>query len=317
MHAAERSLGGRDGLPGWPSSWYVVARSSELPRRGILSGAIADRPFVLFRTSSGRLGALNAHCPHMGTHLRHGEVVGEHLRCPLHHWEIDLHGACRGYGSNARDRSKVWPVAERFGLVLVFAGAKDPPSLPAPDLPDDLEWITAQPIDLNTSWHAMIINGFDILHLRTVHRRELIEPPQLTRTEESALRLSYVSRVMRGSGVAGWATRWIARNRIRVQLTCFGPLVIVESDLGRTRTAAVIGLIPIGSKVRAFGAFGVPRRGPLLRARLLLARQLYMAFLKNDFKVLEGMRLSTDAVSDPGVRAVSDFLRSLPEVRDG
>jgi hypothetical protein len=253
----------------------------------------------------------------MGTHLVHGRVEGDRLVCPLHDWSFDTGGGCHlggrgGTGPLEAYRTRPWTVAERFGLVFLHPGAPDEatPPLPAPAAPADYAWTTGTPVDLATDWRAMMVNGFDLLHLSAVHHRELVAPPEL-REEEGALRLSYLSRVS-GGGWPDRLMRWVAKDRIRVRQRCHGPVIVVESDLGRTRTAAVLGLLPREGGVRAFGAFGALKGGPLTPIRRLFARFLFLAFLKKDFAVVEGMRLKVEGVEDAGVRAVSAYLGSLP-----
>lgn len=310
-------LRGKRPLARWPEAWYPAARSVDLSPGSSTSGEVAGLPYVLFRTAGGALSALDAHCPHMGAHLRHARVVGEDLLCPLHHWTIGSDGRCRGKGASERHRAREWPVAERFGLVFVYAGAGEPPPLPQPEAADGYAWTTGTPIELDTSWHAMMVNGFDLSHLRAVHHRALVEPCELTRPTERTLRLRYTSRVTRGGGLSDWVMRWIARDRIKVRQTCHGPTIVVESDLGRAKTAAVLGLVEIDGRVRAYGAFGTRRGGPFVRLRLWIARWLFTAFLRKDFAVVEDMRLDVDDVEDEGVNAVASFLRSLPEVARG
>ncbi len=302
------------GLPRWPLAWYVVARSRDLARGGVLAGSIAGRAYVLWRSERGELAACDAFCPHMGAHLGHGEVRGEELRCPLHHWRIDVAGACRGPGATADHRARTWPVVERFGLVFIHPGG-DPPPPPAPADPGAYAWITGRPVSLATSWQAMMVNGFDLLHLGAVHHRRLVEPPSFT-LREAGLELVYTSRVV-GGGLADRAMRWLSGDRIRVRQTCYGPVVVVETDLGHTKTAAVLGLTSEGDRVRAFGAFGALRGHPLHALHLLLARWLFLAFLRKDFAVVEGMCLKLEGVEDEGVRAIAAFLASLPEVGHG
>ena len=314
----------RASLPLWLEAWYVVARSSDLRPGSVTHGALAGRPYVLFRTEQGALAALDAHCPHMGAHLRHGQVIGERLRCPLHHWSLDRDGGCRaphaGPGSIGQ-RGRPWPVEERFGLVFLYPGdplSSPPPQLPAPEAAERYAWTTGRPVALATDWHSMMVNGFDLTHLRSVHHRSLLEEPELIRRERT-LELRYVSRVTPGGGLADWVMKKGSGDHIRVRQVCHGPIIAVESDLsggkGGKRTAAVLGLLPEGDRVRAFGAFGTQRRGPLAPVELFLARWLFLAFLRKDFAVVEGMRLRLEGVDDEGVQAIAAFLRSLPEVR--
>lgn len=321
--APARGPGAEDpGLPLWPQGWYVVARSRDIARGRIQAGALAERAYVLFRTRGGRLVAFDAYCPHMGAHLRHGQVLGEELRCQLHHWRLDGEGLARGTGADCA-RVRVWPVRERFGLVFLYLSAGPEqakvaeanetdaslPELPQPLDADAYRWTTGVPVRLNTDWHSMAVNGFDMLHLSAVHNRRLIEPARFAVIDGRRLELRYTSRVT-GRSPSDLAMKWLSGDRIRVRQNCYGPLVVVESDLGYTRTAAILGLLNDGDGIRAFGAFGV-ERGPFAAPRLWLARWLYTAFLRRDFKVVEGMRLRVD-VADEGVRTLSAFLRGLP-----
>jgi nitrite reductase/ring-hydroxylating ferredoxin subunit len=304
-------------LPRWPRAWYVVARSSDLRPGALITGRLAGREYVVFRTRGSALAALDAHCPHMGAHLRAATVVGERLRCPLHHWTLGGDGDCRGPGAGEVHRSRPWPIAERYGLVFLYpaGGPAEPPPLPGPASPGDWAWTTGRPVFLATDWHSMMVNGFDLLHLRSVHHRELVEPHELTRLG-GGLRLRYVSRVTSDGGYADRVMKRVSGDRIRVSQVCYGPTMVVESDLGRTRSVAVLGLTTEDGGVRAFGAFATPRGGLTERLRLALSRWLFTAFLRRDFAVVEGMRLKLEGVDDPGVRALGAFLRSLPEAEE-
>lgn len=301
-------------LPLWPQAWYIVGRSTDLRRGSISSGRLAGRPYVLFRRHSGELAALDAHCPHMGAHLQHGRVVGERLRCPLHHWQIDGEGRCWGTGAGADSRTRAWQVRERFGLIFLYLGAGPPPALPAPARGEDYSWGSAPPIALETGWHAMMVNGFDLFHLGAVHGREVLGTPELTAMERT-LTLRYVSRVT-GRGLSDRVMKFLSRDRIRVEQVCHGPTLAISTRLGNRRTSAVLGLRPTDTGVLAYGAFGVAEGAPLLPLQRLVARWLFTAFLRRDFQVVEKMRLKLDGVGDPGVRAIAGFLSSLPAVEE-
>ena len=300
----------RQELPAFPLGWYVVARSLDLARQRRRVVTLGTQECVLFRTQTGVLGAIDAHCPHMGAHLRHGSVQGESLVCPLHRWRLAADGSVEGSDPTCR-RVRTWHVAERFGLIFLHLGQHVRTSLPEPELTDGYVWTTGQTLIAGTDWHCMAVNGFDMPHLHAVHHRKLVEPAQITVTPREKLTLRYTSRVT-GNSLSDLTMRWLAKDRIRVRQQCFGPVIIVETDLGFTKTAAVLGLLPEGDGVRAWGAFGIlPGRFSWLR--LALTRWLFTAFLRRDFQVVSGMRLRTD-VADEGVRSMADFLRSLPRL---
>jgi phenylpropionate dioxygenase-like ring-hydroxylating dioxygenase large terminal subunit len=304
---------GRLALPVWPDVWYVVARSTDLQRGGIVDGLIADRPYVVFRSKGGDLTAFDAHCPHMGAHLRNGCVVNDRLRCPLHHWMIDREGNVKGKDTRPGQRVRTWPVAERFGLILLYAGEGAAPQLPCTQL-EEYAWIAGEPVVLATDWRAMMVNGFDLHHMLTVHQRALTGPPRFTKSSGGGMRLEYSTRVLPGGGFSSWLVKQVARNHISVSQTCHGATIVLESDLGRVKSCAVFGFIKDGDKARAYTAFGTLRRGVFWRLRLWITRWCFVTFLRKDYKAIEKMQLSIDDVDDPGVCNVSDFLRSLPDL---
>lgn len=302
-------------LPEWPAGWWLAARSSELPPGRVLVRGLLGRDAVLARDERGRPFALDAYCPHMGAHLGSARVEAGALRCGLHGFAIDASGACRGVEGFARPSSRRFEVAERFGLVFVRLGATAAPAPPAPARADDFVWTTGAPVEVDAPWHAMMVNGFDLLHLRTVHHREVVEVSNLGPVvvdDAPGFCLEYTSRVT-GRGPSDHAMRWLSGDRIRLKQTCYGATVVVEATLGARRTCAVLGLLPAGGRTRACGAFGV-ERGPLAPLRLALARALFVAFLRRDFDVVRGQRLTLDGVTDAGVRGVARFLAGLPEV---
>jgi nitrite reductase/ring-hydroxylating ferredoxin subunit len=292
-------------LPEWPQGWYAIARSRALKPGQLRSVTLAGQEIVVFRTVSGALGALDAHCPHIGAHLAHGRVRGEHLECALHCWRIAIDGTI----AQRAPRARVWPVREQAGLILIEHGT----GRPVPGARDaQFVWTAAAPLDLAVQWHGVMANAFDMPHLCNVHGRELVAPPQVSMEAGRQFSLQYVSRV-RGRAVSDRIMKWISGDRIHVRLVCHGTLLVIETDLGSTRTAACVGMWPTPQGTRLFPAFGV-RRGRLQALRLMLTRALFTAFLRRDLGVIEGMRLRTD-VDDPTLQMLFDFLRTLRPAR--
>jgi hypothetical protein len=120
--------------------------------------------------------------------------------------------------------------------------------------------------------------------------------------------IQYVTRV-RGRGASDRMMKWLSGDRIQARIRCHGPMVVVDTNLGFTRTAAMIGMLPTEQGTRLFGAFGI-RPGPLGALRLALTRWLFAAFLKRDLMFVQGMRLRTD-VDDEILRKLFDYLRTL------
>lgn len=291
----------RQPLPEWPQGWYVVCRSQDLKPGQLQRLTLAQQEIVVFRTASGAVGALDARCPHMGAHLAQGRVRGEHLECGLHCWRMAVDGEVLSQSK----RTRAWRVCEQSGLLLLeFGGSRALPKLGE----QDFRWISVRPINVAAHWHALTTNAFDMPHLVTVHKRELVEPPRVTFEPGRHFEMNYVTRVT-GRGASDRAMKWLSGNRIQAYMQCHGPLVVVDTDLGFTRTAAMIGMLPTETGTRIFASFGI-RRGPFTAVRLWLTRWLFAAFLERDLGFVEGMMLRTD-VNDPILQQFFEYLRTL------
>ena len=67
----------------YPEAWYPLCLSNELPRGKARRVAAFDSQLILFRAKNGQAGVVSRYCPHMGTDLTRGEVIGNRLRCPF------------------------------------------------------------------------------------------------------------------------------------------------------------------------------------------------------------------------------------------
>src|SRR5690349_4490456 len=82
-----------DRFPVYPTSWYLFGPSVELRGRPV-SKTLLGRRLVAYRTAGGRVVVMDGRCSHLGADLGRGEVVGDRVRCPFHHWEFGPDGCC-------------------------------------------------------------------------------------------------------------------------------------------------------------------------------------------------------------------------------
>src|SRR6516165_1851239 len=161
----------RECFPAYPAAWYLFGALREL-RGGPLSRTLLGRRLVAFRTRSGRLVALDARCGHLGADLGRGQVVGEGIRCPFHHWTYGTDGRClhlpgvRNVPSFARQQC--YPLVERHGFLFVFNGPE--PLFPLPFFfdADPAEFVAGTPFRFvaDCTWYLLAANGFDGAHFQ-------------------------------------------------------------------------------------------------------------------------------------------------------
>lgn len=160
----------------FPTGWFAVAFSEELPVGGVLPLRWLGRDVVAFRGTSGRAAVVEAWCPHLGAHLGHGgRVDGDLLRCPMHHFGFDGDGACkgagRGYGRPLGRGVPALEVREQSGLIMAWhAQDGGPPTWEPPPLcPEG----GGQPVhrieQIRTHVQELAENLFDIGHFAGVH----------------------------------------------------------------------------------------------------------------------------------------------------
>jgi phenylpropionate dioxygenase-like ring-hydroxylating dioxygenase large terminal subunit len=117
-------------MKGWPykeypTSWFMVARSSDIAPGQVVPLEFLGQELVMYRTESGEVNIFDAFCPHFGAHLGHGGcVVGETLQCPWHGWKWSLEGRNVEIpfvdSPNRQAQLKRWHVRERDYLILMW-----------------------------------------------------------------------------------------------------------------------------------------------------------------------------------------------------
>lgn len=101
----------------------------------MIAGHLGEEPILLVRRGDD-LFAVAALCPHYHAPLADGLLVGNTIRCPMHHAAFDL---CTGalLRPPALDDLKCWRVERRDGRAFVGPAlpALQPPVLTEPGLP--------------------------------------------------------------------------------------------------------------------------------------------------------------------------------------
>lgn len=318
--------------------WYVACASRDLPRGAVKAAVIGGQRVIVYRGEDGQTRCLDAYCPHMGTDLAIGKVVGQTIQCFFHHWRFDGAGTCVGVpaldGGAAPEKARLasYATCERYGFVWVWPD----PSAPAPvaEFPglegtEVMVWHDT-PFERPCHHHVTMINGIDPQHLATVHDLKVEMSVELAEHEEGRV----IDFVLRGdvprTSVSGKLTRALIGPRyayaMRYADACLG-LLTTALDLrlfGRgpripeVRTGYAYTPLASGrTRVQPF--YVAPRgRGPLgwlMGQVLLLAAWIgYRALKSEDGKIYDNMRFQPNALL-PLDRPVGRFIAYVNRLR--
>jgi phenylpropionate dioxygenase-like ring-hydroxylating dioxygenase large terminal subunit len=304
-------------FPRYPQSWYFVCASSALPRGAVRRIALGGRPLVIFRGHDGPVGALGGRCPHLGTDLGAGRVVGETIECPHHRFRFDRSGLCQQQDL----RNTAYPVEERFGAVFVFLGSQA--TFPLPSF-GDLTLISAAPFTwhLDTQWYMIGANGFDARHLPFAHGRRLLAAPQLHAASRFSLGVTY-EYVVEGHSWLERATRLVSGSRVEFAITAWaGNLLLVRARFARDQTFGVVAVEPANERAcRVTVIVNAQRSGMRLGAsmkdwlRAYAKRMAVRNFLRGDLR-LRGMDYVGGGLR-AGDETLAAFLRWAAAVPEG
>jgi nitrite reductase/ring-hydroxylating ferredoxin subunit len=160
--------------------WLPVALSQELP--GVdcvpVRVKVMGEDLIAFRGTEGRVGLLDAFCPHRGAPLFFGRNEESGLRCVYHGWKFDVDGVCTDLpngpeGDTYKDKVHIkhYPVVEAGDLIWAYMGPKDrQPPFPEwewTDFPKSHRYVTKWRLECN---YLQAMEGdFDQTHARFLH----------------------------------------------------------------------------------------------------------------------------------------------------
>ena len=172
---------GYDQLP-IPFGWFAVAQSDEIAAGEVKTLRYFNTEFVVWRGEDGALRAVDPFCPHLGAHLGYGgQVVGDDLRCPFHHWSFDGEGAVAAIPYTRvvppklkRSCLPAWPIREAMGVVFVWNHPRRAaPKWEVASRPEiEAEgWVLAEQHEWVIKIHIQEVteNGQDHAHFGAVH----------------------------------------------------------------------------------------------------------------------------------------------------
>ena len=163
--------------------WHPVGYSEEITSSKPFGTFLLDEALVIWRTSDGRVYAMQDLCIHRGTALSLGWIKDDCLVCPYHAWQYDKKGDCvlipQAPEAEIPRKAKTptYHCQEKFGLVWV--ALKDP-EFDLPDIPEyestDWKLVKTGPFDWNSDSSRQVENFTDFGHFPWVHPGLLGDP---------------------------------------------------------------------------------------------------------------------------------------------
>ena len=164
--------------------WQPACLSSELPENDSapLRLRLFGEDLIAFRDSEGKVGLVDAYCPHRRAPLFFGRNEDCGLRCVYHGWKFNRHGNCvdmpsepAGTTLQAKVKLLAYPTVEKGGVVWTYMGPKEciPPE-------PDYEWTRIPPSHChvsktfeNCNWLQGLEGGLDTAHSSFAHNNHL------------------------------------------------------------------------------------------------------------------------------------------------
>ncbi|MBO23359.1 MAG: (2Fe-2S)-binding protein [Rhodospirillaceae bacterium] len=170
--------------------WWPVVLSSEIPESGRepVRARLLGEDLLLFKDTEGRVGLVDAYCPHRRAPLFFGRNEDCGLRCVYHGWKFDVDGNCTDLPSEPVDspmKAKVkltsYPTHEAGGVLWAYLG----PAETMPGAPD-FEWTRVPKTHQFVSktyeecnYLQALEGGLDTSHSSFLHRNNMKDKSQL------------------------------------------------------------------------------------------------------------------------------------------
>src|SRR5215471_5715489 len=159
--------------------WLPVALSEELPGPDCVPVRVRvlGEDLIAFRDSNGKVGLVDAFCPHRGAPMFFGRNEESGLRCIYHGWKFDVGGNCVDQMNEPEQFCQkihltAYPTTEIGGVIWTYMGPRE--RMPAPPA---FEWTQVPETHRHVSkvweecnWLQALEGGIDTSHAPILHR---------------------------------------------------------------------------------------------------------------------------------------------------
>ncbi len=148
-----------------------------------VAARVLGEELVVFRDTDGRVGVLDAHCPHRRASLALGRNEEGGLRCLYHGWKMDVDGNVLEMASEPaasglceKVRHLAYPVQEWGGLVWAWFGPKDAvPAFVAPAWAPNADVVVSiAKVVIPCNWAQILEGAIDSAHSSSLHSSDML-----------------------------------------------------------------------------------------------------------------------------------------------
>ena len=160
--------------------WFPAMLEEEIaaPDSPPVKLRLLGEDLIAFKDTDGRIGILDAYCPHRRVHLYFGRNEECGLRCVYHGWKFDVDGNCVDMPPEPEEtnfahkvKQTSYPAVARGGMVWIYMGPKEKiPALP------DFEWAYLPQMQRTSTkrlqqcnWAQAVEGGIDSSHISFLH----------------------------------------------------------------------------------------------------------------------------------------------------
>jgi phenylpropionate dioxygenase-like ring-hydroxylating dioxygenase large terminal subunit len=170
--------------------WQPALLSRELAERdGVpVKLRLLGEDLVAFRDTNGRIGIVDAYCPHRRAPLYFGRNEECGIRCVYHGWKFDVDGKCVDLpsepdGSPLKDKVRftAYPAMEKGGVIWAYMGPRE--TMPPPP---DFEWTRVPDTHRHVSktyeecnYLQALEGGLDTTHSSFLHNNNMADSSAL------------------------------------------------------------------------------------------------------------------------------------------
>lgn len=156
--------------------WYMAAWQEEVTARPMLSRALLDKSWVMYRKDDGSYAMMRDRCPHRFAPLSKGKRVGDRIECGYHGLQFDSSGQCvhNPYSDMIPPGTAVesLPIVARYGILWFWPGdpqKADPETIPDFSFLDDPQPMTRGHTLMQANYEILTDNLMDLSHIEFVH----------------------------------------------------------------------------------------------------------------------------------------------------